>query len=99
MWLPVSAHPGRSVRPAMAPRSKRSCPKPLPELSAINAKLESHYRDMQDVEFTIETDGCTCCRPGRKRGIQAALKIAVDMAEEGLITRDEAVCRIDPKDP
>jgi len=74
-------------------------PKAFAELSAINAKLESHYRDMQDVEFTIETDRLYMLQTrAGKRGIQAALKIAVDMAEEKLITTDEAVCRIDPKD-
>ncbi len=74
-------------------------PKAFAELSAINAKLESHYRDMQDVEFTIESDRLYMLQTrAGKRGIQAALKIAVDMAEEGLITKDEAVCRIDPKD-
>ncbi|MBC6439316.1 MAG: pyruvate, phosphate dikinase [Rhodospirillales bacterium] len=74
-------------------------PKAFAELMAINAKLESHYRDMQDVEFTIEKDRLFMLQTrSGKRGIQAALKIAVDMADEGLITREEAVCRIDPKD-
>ncbi|MBT6205768.1 MAG: pyruvate, phosphate dikinase [Rhodospirillaceae bacterium] len=74
-------------------------PRAFAELMAINAKLERHYRDMQDVEFTIEKDRLFMLQTrAAKRGIRAALKIAVDMADEGLISREDAVCRIDPKD-
>ena len=74
-------------------------PEAYAELIAINAKLERHYRDMQDIEFTIEKNRLFMLQTrSGKRGIQAALKIAIDMADEGLITRKEAVCRIDPKD-
>jgi len=61
------------------------------------AKLERHYRDMQDVEFTIE-DGTLYLLQTRsgKRTAAAALRVAVDMVEEGLISREEAVARIDP---
>ncbi|HEX6129350.1 MAG TPA: pyruvate, phosphate dikinase [Candidatus Limnocylindria bacterium] len=60
-------------------------------------KLERHYRDMQDLEFTIErgTLYMLQTRSG-KRTAPAAVKIAVDMADEGLITRDEALQRVDP---
>ncbi len=59
--------------------------------------LERHYRDMQDMEFTIQ-DGRLWMLQTRtgKRTAKAALKIAVDMAGEGLITREQAVARIDP---
>jgi pyruvate,orthophosphate dikinase len=59
--------------------------------------LERHYRDMQDMEFTIQNGKLWMLqtRTG-KRTARAALKIAVDMAEEGLISREEAVMRIDP---
>lgn len=59
--------------------------------------LERHYRDMQDMEFTIQSGKLWMLqtRTG-KRTARAALKIAVDMAEEGLIGREEAVMRIDP---
>ena len=78
---------------------EEAMPAAFAELMAINEKLEKHYRDVQDVEFTIERDRLFMLQTrGAKRGIQAALKIAVDMADEGLITRAEAVCRIDPKD-
>ncbi len=67
------------------------------ELTAIFDRLETHYRDMQDLEFTIQ-DGKLWMLQTRsgKRTAHAALKIAVDMAEEGLITRSEAVARIEP---
>jgi len=60
-------------------------------------RLEEHYRDMQDVEFTVE-DGALYMLQTRaaKRTAAAALKAAVDMVDEGLITREEAVARIDP---
>jgi pyruvate, orthophosphate dikinase len=61
-------------------------------------RLEEHYREMQDIEFTVE-DGRLYLLQTRsgKRTAQAALKIAVDMVEEGLISQEEAVARIDPK--
>jgi pyruvate,orthophosphate dikinase len=61
--------------------------------------LERHYRDVMDIEFTIEKGKLYIlqCRVG-KRTAQAAIKIAVDMAKEGLISREEAVMRIDPAD-
>lgn len=72
-------------------------PEVFAELRSIYEKLEARYRDMQDVEFTIQ-DGKLWMLQTRsgKRTAKASLKIAVDMAEEGLITRDEAVMRIDP---
>ncbi len=65
------------------------------ELKAACAKLEAHFRDIQDIEFTVQ-DGKLFMLQTRsgKRSTQAALKIAVDMAEEGLITREEAVTSI-----
>ena len=61
--------------------------------------LERHYRDVMDIEFTIERGKLYIlqCRVG-KRTAQAAIKIAVDMAKEGLISKEEAVMRIDPAD-
>ncbi len=84
-------------------------PRPLKELRKINqqaytelcdirTKLEEHYRDMQDVEFTIEQGELFMLqtRTG-KRTAAAAVKIAVDMVKEGLIDESEAVMRVDPK--
>ena len=72
-------------------------PKAFGELSEIFKRLEGHYRDMQDIEFTIQegTLWLLQTRSG-KRTTKAALKIAVDLAEHGVITREEAVSRIDP---
>ena len=72
-------------------------PETFAELRAIYQKLEARYRDMQDLEFTIQ-DGTLWMLQTRsgKRTIRAALKIAVDMANEGLISEADAVRRIDP---
>ncbi|WP_309083677.1 pyruvate, phosphate dikinase [Chelativorans sp.] len=80
---------------------KPSLEKLMPEAFAsfveIAEKLEAHYRDMQDLEFTIERGRLWMLQTrSGKRTTKAALKIAVDMANEGLIGQAEAVCRIDP---
>jgi pyruvate,orthophosphate dikinase len=81
--------PGESLEEAM--------PQAFAELVAVYKKLEAHYRDMQDIEFTIERGTLYMLQTRNgKRTAKAALKIAVDMVEEGLIARDEAVLRIDP---
>jgi pyruvate,orthophosphate dikinase len=68
------------------------------ELVAIRTKLENHYRDMQDLEFTIEQGKLYMLQTRNgKRTAAAAVKIAVDMVKEGLITEKEAVLRVDPK--
>ena len=59
--------------------------------------LEAHYRDVQDVEFTVERGRLYMLQTrNAKRTAKAALKVAVDLAAEGVITRDEAVLRVDP---
>jgi pyruvate,orthophosphate dikinase len=80
-----------------APSLESLMPETFTELTSIFDRLEKHYRDMQDLEFTIQ-DGKLWMLQTRsgKRTASAALKIAVDMAEEGLISRREAVLRIDP---
>ncbi|MFW5840497.1 MAG: pyruvate, phosphate dikinase, partial [Planctomycetota bacterium] len=67
------------------------------ELVKIRQKLEEHYRDMQDIEFTMEQGELFMLqtRTG-KRTAAAAVKVAVDMFKEGLITEEEAVCRVEP---
>jgi pyruvate,orthophosphate dikinase len=65
----------------------------------ICARLEKHYRDMQDTEFTIERGRLWMLQTRNgKRTSKAAIRIAVDMANEGLITRDEAIARVKPAD-
>ncbi|MFO8113238.1 MAG: pyruvate, phosphate dikinase [Desulfosalsimonadaceae bacterium] len=73
-------------------------PEAYKEFETIARKLENYYREMQDVEFTIEKGKLWMLqtRDG-KRTARAAVRIAVDMAEEGLITREEAVMRITPE--
>jgi len=80
-----------------APSMEEAMPKAYAELAAVFDKLEKHYRDMQDIEFTIQ-DGKLWMLQTRngKRTAKAALKIAVDMCEEGLITEEEAIGRVDP---
>ncbi len=66
------------------------------ELKAACTKLESHFRDIQDIEFTVQEGKLYILQTrSGKRSTQAALRIAVDMAEDGLITREEAVKSID----
>ncbi len=72
-------------------------PRAYGELLDTMRRLEEHYRDVQDIEFTIEEDHLYLLQTRTaKRTAAAALKAAVDMVSEGLITRDEAVARIDP---
>ena len=67
------------------------------ELARVFDILETHYRDMQDIEFTVEREKLWMLQTrSGKRTAKAALKIAVDMADAGLITTDEAVLRVDP---
>ena len=82
---------------SQAPSLEALMPATFAELCATFDRLEAHYRDMQDMEFTIQ-DGKLWMLQTRtgKRTAKAALKIAVDMADEGLIGRSEAVMRIDP---
>ncbi len=67
------------------------------ELAKVFDLLETHYRDMQDIEFTVQQGKLWMLQTrSGKRTAKAALKIAVDMANEGLITEEEAVARVDP---
>ncbi|HML42340.1 MAG TPA: pyruvate, phosphate dikinase, partial [Hyphomicrobium zavarzinii] len=72
-------------------------PQAFSELKLIFSALESRYRDMQDIEFTIQNGKVWMLQTrSGKRTAEAAVKIAVDMADEGIITREEAVLRVDP---
>ncbi|MGY4706400.1 pyruvate, phosphate dikinase [Candidatus Bipolaricaulota sp. J31] len=76
---------------------EKEMPEVYKQLLEVREKLERHYRDMQDLEFTIE-DGklyLLQTRTGKRTGF-AAVRIAVEMEREGLITKDEAILRIDP---
>jgi pyruvate,orthophosphate dikinase len=68
------------------------------ELSRVCALLERHYRDMQDIEFTVERETLYLLQTrSGKRTARAAVKVAVDMVEEGILSREEAIRRQDPE--
>ncbi len=76
---------------------EKAMPKVYDQLRAITWKMEKHYRDMQDFEFTIQ-DGklyMLQTRNGKRTGL-AAVRVAIDMVREGLITQDEAIFRVEP---
>ena len=76
---------------------EHAMPKVYDQLNAITWKMEKHYRDMQDFEFTIQ-DGklyMLQTRNGKRTGL-AAVRVAIDMVREGLITQEEAIFRVEP---
>ena len=79
------------------PSLERAMPASFAELTRIYGLLERHYRDMQDLEFTVERGKLWMLqtRSGKRTG-KAALRIAVELANEGLISHEEAVTRVDP---
>ncbi|HEX8302908.1 pyruvate, phosphate dikinase [Sphingomonas sp.] len=77
---------------------EEAMPAAYAELAAVFDRLERHYRDMQDIEFTVERGKLWMLQTrSGKRTAKAALKIAVDMASEGLISQEEAILRVDPQ--
>tara|TARA_Y100001970_G_scaffold241870_1_gene305798 strand:+ start:5547 stop:8207 length:2661 start_codon:yes stop_codon:yes gene_type:complete len=82
---------------AKEPSMEEVMPKVYNELSKVFLKLEKHYRDMQDIEFTVENNKLWMLQTrSGKRTAKAAIKIAVDMVKEKLISKKEALLRIDP---
>ena len=80
-----------------APSMEEAMPEVFGQFRDVVERLERHYRDMQDIEFTVEQGRLYMLQTrSGKRTAKAALKIAVEMAADGLITQDEAVMRIDP---
>ncbi|RLQ87472.1 pyruvate, phosphate dikinase [Notoacmeibacter ruber] len=96
--LPLSAqqahgHSGNGAECSM----EVAFPDAYAELKAVAGRLEAHYGDMQDIEFTIESGQLYILQTrAAKRSAGAALRIAVEMADAGLIDRDDALLRIDP---
>ena len=79
------------------PSMEKAMPESFAELTRIYGVLEKHYRDMQDMEFTIERGKLWMLQTRNgKRTAKAALRIAVELAGEGLISKDEAIKRIEP---
>ncbi|MBL6936276.1 MAG: pyruvate, phosphate dikinase [Alphaproteobacteria bacterium] len=87
----------RERQGAKKPSMEEAMPKAFAELKAICDRLEAHYRDMQDLEFTVQEGKLFMLQTrSGKRTAEAALKAAVDMEREGLIDKKTAVGRVDP---
>ncbi|GAA3062926.1 pyruvate, phosphate dikinase [Rhizobium viscosum] len=88
---------GRIASGSEKPSMEKLMPEAFAEFGRICDRLEAHYRDMQDIEFTIERGKLWMLQTrSGKRSTRAAMKIAVDMVDEGVITEEEAVLRIEP---
>jgi pyruvate,orthophosphate dikinase len=88
---------GKLANQSSLPAMEETMPEVFGQLNAVRDKLEKHYRDMQDIEFTVQQGKLYMLQTrSGKRTAAAALKIAVEMASEGLIDHDEAIKRIDP---
>ena len=84
--------------PSPIAKLKEDMPEVYEQFQSIAHNLENHYRDMQDMEFTIENGKLYMLQTRNgKRTAAAALKIAVDLVDEGMITEEEAVLRVEPK--
>lgn len=93
-YLTKTAREDAGAKPASM---EEAMPEVYTQLADVFDTLENHYRDMQDIEFTVEKTKLWMLQTrAGKRTAKAALKIAVDMANEGLITREEAILRIEP---
>ena len=87
--LAASGHAGPSLETSM--------PETFAAFKATAERLETHFRDMQDIEFTVEEGKLWLLQTrSGKRTLRSAIRIAVNMADEGVISREEAVLRIDP---
>ena len=88
---------GRTEKNKDLPTLEEMTPELYNELDGIRSNLEKHYRDMQDVEFTIESSRLWMLqtRVGKRNGV-AAVKMATDMLQEGLISQEEALMRVKP---
>ena len=93
-YLTLAAREKAGAKPASM---EEAMPEVYAQLASVFETLEKHYRDMQDIEFTVERGKLWMLQTrSGKRTAKAALKIAVDMASEGLITQEEAILRVDP---
>jgi pyruvate,orthophosphate dikinase len=88
---------GKKASKSGLPAMEEVMPEVLDELCRVRRTLEDHYRDMQDIEFTVQRGKLWMLQTrAGKRTARAALKIAVSLVEEGLITRKQAIGRVDP---
>jgi len=88
---------GKEANKSALPAMEEVMPRVFDELCQVRRVLEDHYRDMQDIEFTVQRGKLWMLQTrSGKRTAQAALKIAVSLVEEDVITREEAIRRIEP---
>ena len=88
---------GREEMGETAPSMEEAMPEVFAQFVEVVGKLEAHYRDMQDIEFTVEQGRLWMLQTRNgKRTAKAALKVAVDLAAEGVISEEEAVSRVEP---
>tara|TARA_R110000868_G_scaffold1844_11_gene14626 strand:+ start:5555 stop:8227 length:2673 start_codon:yes stop_codon:yes gene_type:complete len=89
---------GKDAQGSDLPAMEEVMPEVFGQLDEVRLNLEKHYRDMQDIEFTVQQNKLWMLQTrSGKRTAKAALKIACDMVAEGLITKEEAVSRVDPE--
>ena len=89
---------GKAANKSKLPAMEETMPAVFGELMKVREKLETHYRDMQDIEFTVQQGKLYMLQTRNgKRTAAAALKIAVDLAQAGKISKEEAVRRIEPQ--
>jgi len=87
----------REAQGSDLPSMEEAMPEVFGQLLEVQSRLEKHYRDMQDIEFTVERGRLWMLQTrSGKRTAKAAVRIAVEMAEEGVISTDEAVLRVEP---
>lgn len=88
---------GKEAQNSRLPAMEETMPGVFGQLNDIRETLEQHYKDMQDIEFTVQKDKLYMLQTrSGKRTTAAAIRIAVDMESEGLIDKVEAVCRVEP---
>ncbi len=88
---------GREEMGETAPSMEEAMPVVFAEFVEVVGRLESHYRDMQDIEFTVEQGRLWMLQTRNgKRTAKSALKVAVDLAAEGVISQEEAISRVEP---
>src|SRR5689334_5722320 len=88
---------GKKANKSTLPAMEEVMPEVFKQLDQVRSQLEKHYRDMQDIEFTVQQGKLYMLQTRNgKRTAQAALKIAVDLCNEGLIDKKTAVARVDP---
>ncbi|MEL0021669.1 MAG: PEP/pyruvate-binding domain-containing protein, partial [Rickettsiales bacterium] len=88
---------GKEAQGSRLPSMEETMPKVFGQLVDIREILEQHYKDMQDIEFTVQKDKLYMLQTrSGKRTTAAAIRIAVDMEKEGLIDKSEAICRVEP---